>query len=76
MRKCITSCDPCGSRLSVSAVPRDLRHLHRPFHDLLSEAFAGSPGDDVFDISLIREEWMRSKVNEVYGSIKEVASLK
>ncbi|KAI0074264.1 DNase I-like protein [Panus rudis PR-1116 ss-1] len=43
-------------------IPPDLRHAHRPLHTLLSPASAGQPGDEALDISLIREDWMRSKV--------------
>ncbi len=61
---------------TVSAVPSDLRHAHKPVHSLLSQAYAGSPGDDVLDISIIREHWMRSKVLELYASSDHSLSLK
>lgn len=47
---------------AVSTIPPDLRHVHRPLHTLLSPASAGLPGDDVLDVSLIREEWVKQKV--------------
>ncbi len=48
----------------VSPIPSDLRHQRKPVHTLLSPASAGLPGDDIFDISLIREEWIKNSVHE------------
>ncbi|KAF7795709.1 hypothetical protein EIP86_006874 [Pleurotus ostreatoroseus] len=60
----------------VSTVPADLRHAHRPTHTLLSNGHAGSPGDDMLDISIIREEWIKSKVKEFYTSSNDVSTLR
>ncbi|KAI0088373.1 Endonuclease/exonuclease/phosphatase [Irpex rosettiformis] len=48
----------------LSPVPQDLRHAHRPLHELLSTAAAGTstPASDAYDISVIREDWIRSQV--------------
>ncbi|KAJ3555817.1 hypothetical protein NM688_g2364 [Phlebia brevispora] len=60
----------------LSAIPTDLRHAHRSIYELLSKAYAGSPGDDRVDISVVREEWIRSKIREVYISSQHATSLK
>ncbi|EKM57325.1 uncharacterized protein PHACADRAFT_208418 [Phanerochaete carnosa HHB-10118-sp] len=52
----------------LSAEPQDLRHVHRQISELLSEASAGSLGDDAFDTSIIREFWIRSQVEQLYNS--------
>ncbi|GJE93071.1 DNase I-like protein [Phanerochaete sordida] len=59
----------------LSAEPQDLRNAHKPMTELLSEASAGSPGNDALDTSIIREYWIRSRVQELYDS-SEQASLK
>ncbi|KAK7680400.1 hypothetical protein QCA50_016640 [Cerrena zonata] len=52
----------------LSPIPSDLRHVHRPAYTLLSHATAGQPTDEPFDISLIREDWIKHKVyDEVFG---------
>lgn len=56
---------------AVSPIPQDLRHAYRPIHTLLSEAAAGTstPATDMFDISVIREEWVRSQVKQHYYTL-------
>ncbi|TFK52904.1 DNase I-like protein [Heliocybe sulcata] len=49
----------------LSKIPPDLRTINKPLHTLLSPASAGLPGDDEFDINLIREEWVRSKAQDI-----------
>lgn len=55
---------------TVSAIPRDLRLAMTPLHELLADVSAGSstPANDVFDLSIIREEWLRSRIQEHYWS--------
>lgn len=48
----------------VSPIPPDIRYLTRPVHTLLSPASAGVPGDEAADINLIREDWLRKKVQK------------
>lgn len=57
---------------AVVTEPQDLRSLQRPVTELLSDASAGSPGDDAFDISIIRESWIRSRVEKVYSEVEQV----
>ncbi|KAF5384263.1 hypothetical protein D9615_003430 [Tricholomella constricta] len=45
-------------------VPQDLRLANQPLHTQLSPAAAGSPGDDVADYKLIRDEWIRIRARE------------
>ena len=42
----------------------DLRTLLKPAHERLSVAFAGQPGDEELDMMLIRDEWIRKKLND------------
>ncbi|KAF8888850.1 Endonuclease/exonuclease/phosphatase [Infundibulicybe gibba] len=42
-------------------VPRDLRHAVRPFHERLSSASAGFPGNGISDIHLLRDEWIHTR---------------
>lgn len=56
--------------------PQDLRHTPRQVIDLLSDAFAGSPGDDAFDISIVREHWIKSRVEAMYYADKNPVSVK
>ncbi|KAJ3485089.1 hypothetical protein NLI96_g5200 [Meripilus lineatus] len=53
---------PVPSVLSV--FPPDLRHSHRSSNSILSPASAGQPGDDVLDISVIREDWIKNRVHQ------------
>ncbi|KAI0340269.1 DNase I-like protein [Trametopsis cervina] len=55
----------------VSFIPPDLRHAQRPVHDSLASNYAGSstPANDVFDISVLREDWMRSQIQKKYDSV-------
>ncbi|KAI0696327.1 Endonuclease/exonuclease/phosphatase [Cytidiella melzeri] len=50
----------------LSPIPQDLRHAPRPVHELLAEVPAGSstPATDAFDISVIREDWIRSQIRQ------------
>lgn len=48
----------------MSSVPPDLRKLKKPVHIRLSPASAGTPGDDISDVEIIREEWLRQKVED------------
>ncbi|KAL1692679.1 hypothetical protein GGG16DRAFT_50999 [Schizophyllum commune] len=41
------------------AIPLDLRTQHAPLDSRLSPASAGMPGDDVSDISTLRDDWLR-----------------
>ncbi|KIP04826.1 hypothetical protein PHLGIDRAFT_129265 [Phlebiopsis gigantea 11061_1 CR5-6] len=52
--------------------PQDLRHARRPLYDLLSESCAGTPGDDALDISLVREHWTRSQVEDMYATEESI----
>ncbi|TCD64994.1 hypothetical protein EIP91_003361 [Steccherinum ochraceum] len=60
----------------LSPVPSDLRNQHKSVDELLSYATAGQPGDDVYDISLIREEWIKQKLHEQHSSAKYHMPLK
>ncbi|RPD60669.1 DNase I-like protein [Lentinus tigrinus ALCF2SS1-7] len=59
----------------LSSIPPDLRKLKKPVHTRLSAASAGMPGDDISDVEIIREEWMRSKVEDELFSRGEKAGL-
>jgi len=48
----------------LSSVPPDLRMLQKPVHTLLSPASAGLPGDEAFDMAVIREDWIRKRVKD------------
>jgi phosphatidylinositol-bisphosphatase len=48
----------------VFSVPQDLRVARKPLHTRLSAAFAGEAGDDFSDIVRIRDDWIRSRVQE------------
>ncbi|OCH94661.1 DNase I-like protein [Obba rivulosa] len=48
----------------TSSPPPDLREQRRPLLSRLSAASAGIPGDESFDVDLIREEWIRRRVRE------------
>lgn len=50
--------------LSVSPIPPDLRKIRKLAHARLSAASAGLPGNDIADIEAVREDWMRTKVEE------------
>ena len=64
-------------RSVVSPIPSDLRKLKKPVHTRLPPASAGQPGNDVADVEIIREDWMRRKVlEEVLSRCEERARLK
>lgn len=44
--------------LDTSSRRLDLRHRTQPLHTRLSRAVAGSDGDDVLDISIVRRDWV------------------
>ncbi|CDO76134.1 hypothetical protein BN946_scf184332.g4 [Trametes cinnabarina] len=48
----------------LSPIPPDLRTIKKPVHTRLSVASAGMPGNDISDIELVREDWMRRRVEE------------
>ena len=60
----------------VSVFPPDLRHSHRSSHSILSPASVGQPGDDVLDISIIREEWIKNRVHQEIFTPAPRATLK
>ncbi|TFK84297.1 DNase I-like protein [Polyporus arcularius HHB13444] len=60
----------------LSSIPPDLRKLKKPVHTRLSTASAGMPGDDISDVEIIREEWMRRKVEDELFARGEKAGLK
>ncbi|GLB39715.1 putative inositol polyphosphate phosphatase, catalytic domain homologues [Lyophyllum shimeji] len=45
-------------------VPQDLRLSNQALHTQLSPAAAGSPGDDIADIRLIQDEWIRTQARD------------
>ncbi|KAK2460857.1 hypothetical protein APHAL10511_007327 [Amanita phalloides] len=49
----------------LSDVPMDLRIVNGPLLDRLSPSSAGFPGDDVADLRLIRDFWIRGKAQEL-----------
>ena len=65
-----------GRGLAVSSIPPDLRKLKKPVHIRLSPASAGTPGDDISDVEIIREEWLRQKVEDELFSRAEKVGLK
>ena len=72
-------CDlPCGMWMLelVSPIPPDLRKLQKPVHTRLTPASAGVPGNDISDIEMIREEWMRRTVQDELFARSEKAGLK
>ena len=60
----------------VSPIPPDLRKLQKPVHTRLTPASAGVPGNDISDIEMIREEWMRRMVQHELFARSEKAGLK
>ncbi|KAI8989001.1 DNase I-like protein [Trametes punicea] len=48
----------------LSPIAPDLRQVQKPVYTRLSPASAGAPGNDISDIEVIREDWMRKKVEE------------
>ncbi|KAI0357724.1 DNase I-like protein [Trametes cingulata] len=60
----------------LSAIPPDLRKIKKPVHTRLSPASAGLPGNDVSDIEVVREDWMRRKVEQELFARADKASLK
>ncbi|KZT05009.1 DNase I-like protein [Laetiporus sulphureus 93-53] len=48
----------------LSPIAPDLRALMKPLYTLLSSISAGIPGDEISDVALIREDWIRHKVRE------------
>ena len=48
----------------VTPIPTDLRKLKKPVHDRLPPASAGQPGNDIADVEIIREDWMKRKVQD------------
>ncbi|KAI9060023.1 DNase I-like protein [Trametes sanguinea] len=48
----------------LSPIPPDLRTIKKPIHTRLTPARAGAPGNDFSDMELIREDWMRKKVED------------
>ncbi|RDB17258.1 Inositol polyphosphate 5-phosphatase OCRL-1 [Hypsizygus marmoreus] len=49
---------------TFGVIPPDLRFINQPLHARLSPASAGLPGDDVADIELIRDDWIRIQARE------------
>ncbi|KAF8624682.1 hypothetical protein AX17_007013 [Amanita inopinata Kibby_2008] len=49
----------------LSDVPPDLRVANTPLLNRLSPSSAGYPGDDVTDLRLIRDDWVRSRAQEL-----------
>ncbi|KAI0672159.1 DNase I-like protein [Trametes maxima] len=60
----------------LSPIPPDLRKIKKPMHARLSPASAGQSGNDVSDIEVLREGWMRTKVEQDLYARSEKASLK
>jgi inositol polyphosphate 5-phosphatase INPP5B/F len=50
--------------MQVNPIPQDLRFVNLPLHARLSPASAGLPGNDLADIDVIREEWIRSSTRK------------
>ncbi|KIL66111.1 hypothetical protein M378DRAFT_192118 [Amanita muscaria Koide BX008] len=49
----------------LSDIPPDLRIVNEPLIDRLSHCNAGLPGDDIADLRLIRDFWIRTKGQEL-----------
>ncbi|KAG5643510.1 hypothetical protein DXG03_000702 [Asterophora parasitica] len=45
-------------------IPQDVRLARQPLYNQLSPAVAGTPGDDVSDVRLIRDAWIRAQARE------------
>ncbi|KAI0366527.1 DNase I-like protein [Pilatotrama ljubarskyi] len=60
----------------LSPIPPDLREVKKPVHTRLSSASAGLPGNDISDIEVVREDWMRRKLEEEVFARAEKARLK
>lgn len=64
---------PCGlacqkvfmSFIVLSDVPMDLRVANEPLLDRLSTSTAGFPGDDIADLRIVRDHWIRTKAQEL-----------
>jgi phosphatidylinositol-bisphosphatase len=54
----------------------DLRTLLKPAHERLSPAFAGEPGDEEIDTAVIRDEWIRRKLDECEEEYSSSRSLR
>ncbi|KAJ7766342.1 DNase I-like protein [Mycena maculata] len=57
-------------------VPQDLRVARTPLHTRLSAAFAGEAGDDLSDIVLIRDEWIRNSARETCSQGKQTLKVR
>ncbi len=53
------------SAVVLSDVPMDLRVANEPLLDRLSTSSAGFPGDDVADLRIVRDHWVRTKAQEL-----------
>ncbi|KAI1792704.1 DNase I-like protein [Ganoderma leucocontextum] len=60
----------------LSPIPSDLRHAKKPLHARLSPASAGVPGDDLSDVEVVREEWLRRRVQDELFAQAEKTQLK
>ena len=60
----------------MTPIAPDLRKLKKPVHTRLTPASAGQPGEDIADIEIIREDWMRGRLQEELLSSCEKAGLK
>ncbi|KAF8351983.1 DNase I-like protein [Amanita rubescens] len=49
----------------LSDIPMDLRVVNEPLLDRLSTSSAGFPGDDVADLRIVRDHWIRTKAQEL-----------
>ncbi|KII91616.1 hypothetical protein PLICRDRAFT_514320 [Plicaturopsis crispa FD-325 SS-3] len=59
-----------------SQAPPDLRVTAQPLHTRLSPAGAGLPGDDVGDIGIVRDEWMRARARAECGKGRDHSGLR
>lgn len=62
------------SSLVLSDVPLDLRVVNESLLDRLSSSSAGFPGDDIADLRMVRDDWIRAKAREL--SLKGAFSLR
>jgi hypothetical protein len=56
--------------------PRDLRYEYRPVLSRLSQGFAGMPGNDAMDYTMIRDDWFYSKSRSTIRKNREQKQLR
>jgi hypothetical protein len=62
--------------LLVSPVPQDIRISRLPISSRLSPASVDVPGDDIADVAIIRDHWVRQKARQTAGDASHETLIK